>query len=162
MQEEQDIFIFPQQVVVYATFGQRLLAAIIDALVLIIPNYIVQFAMGAGSFYSDLFIYHTFSFTSMFAQLLNIVISWLYMALMESGPNCASLGKMAMGIVVTTTQGERVSFSTASVRYFSKIISSFILYVGYFMMLWDDRNQTLHDKIAKTIVTKKQPFIPGN
>jgi uncharacterized RDD family membrane protein YckC len=35
-----------------------------------------------------------------------------------------------------------------------KFISSLILLLGYFWMLWDPKKQTWHDKIAKSVVVK--------
>lgn len=67
----------------------------------------------------------------------------------------ATLGKKALGIKVTDMYGERITFAQATGRHFGKIISTVILFIGYFMMLWDDRSQTLHDKIAGTLVVEK-------
>jgi uncharacterized RDD family membrane protein YckC len=33
-------------------------------------------------------------------------------------------------------------------------VSAIILLIGYLMMLWDDRKQTLHDKMAATLVLR--------
>lgn len=55
---------------------------------------------------------------------------------------------------VVTEENDQLSFVQASIRYFSKILSALILFIGYFMMLFSDRKQTLHDKIAKTLVVK--------
>jgi uncharacterized RDD family membrane protein YckC len=88
------------------------------------------------------------------AYLVSLVISWLYYALQESGSNQATIGKKAMGLVVTTTNGERISFGQATGRHFGKYISALILFIGYLMVLWDDKKQSLHDKMADTLVIK--------
>jgi uncharacterized RDD family membrane protein YckC len=62
--------------------------------------------------------------------------------------------KRVMDIKVYTSAGSRVSFGRATARYFSSMLSFIILLIGYLMMLWDDRKQTLHDKIADTVVVK--------
>ncbi len=72
--------------------------------------------------------------------------------MLESGGRQATVGKMAMRIKVTDLYGQRISFLNATGRYFGKIISGAILLIGYFMMLWDDKNQTLHDRMAGTLV----------
>jgi uncharacterized RDD family membrane protein YckC len=59
-----------------------------------------------------------------------------------------------MDIKVITEEQGQVTFIQASIRYFSKILSALILFIGYLMMLFSDRKQTLHDKIAKTLVVK--------
>lgn len=37
---------------------------------------------------------------------------------------------------------------------FAGFISSNIFYLGYLWMLWDDKNQTWHDKVANTVVVR--------
>jgi uncharacterized RDD family membrane protein YckC len=59
-----------------------------------------------------------------------------------------------LGLKVTTTNGERISFGQATGRHFGKYISTIILFIGYLMMIWDDKKQTLHDKMANTLVVK--------
>ena len=81
-------------------------------------------------------------------------MSWLYYVFLESGMAQATLGKGAMGLKVITTDGQRISFGQASGRYFGKILSAIILLIGYLMMIWDGKKQTLHDKIANTLVVK--------
>lgn len=84
---------------------------------------------------------------------------------MESSTKQATLGKIAVGIIVTDTNNNRISFARASGRFFAKIIGApigvFTAGIGfifwYFMMLWDKRKQNLYDKIADTIVLNRQP-----
>lgn len=123
---------------VYAGFGRRLLASIIDGLIISVPNYVCQYFMGDYESYG-----------------VTIAISWLYDALQESGPAQATLGKRAMNIKVTNMSGERISFGTATGRHFGKYVSMLILFIGYLMNLWDDKRQTLHDKMAGCVVVKE-------
>ncbi len=151
---EQDISIFPEQPVVYATFGQRLGAMLLDWLVLIVPSWLIARYVGGQNIFREV-IHGEFLVTSITGQFASMILNWLYYALMESGRNQATIGKRAVGIVVTDMQGARLTFANATGRYFGKIISALIIYIGYFMMLWDDKNQTLHDKMAGTLVIKK-------
>jgi uncharacterized RDD family membrane protein YckC len=119
----------------YATFWNRFAAAFIDGLILLIPDMIVKYTVDITTYY-----------------VVALAIGWLYYAIQESGPNQATVGKKAMGIKVTNMEGEKISFATATGRHFGKYISMLIIFIGYLMMLWDDRNQTLHDKMAGTLV----------
>jgi len=87
---------------------------------------------------------------------LCFLIGWgiriVYYSLMESSSRQATIGKTAVGIRVGDENGDRISFMNAVGRTFSKIISALILLIGYIMMVFDDRNQALHDKIASTVV----------
>jgi uncharacterized RDD family membrane protein YckC len=87
--------------------------------------------------------------------LISAVLKWLYYALMESSSWQATLGKKALGLEVTDLEGHRISFGRASGRFFGKIISSMILYIGFMMAGFTDKKQALHDMMAGTLVIRK-------
>ena len=72
----------------------------------------------------------------------------------QRSPWQATLGKKAIGIQVTDLDGERISLARALGRYFAKILSGLILYVGFFMAGWTRRKQGLHDMVAGTLVVR--------
>jgi uncharacterized RDD family membrane protein YckC len=96
-------------------------------------------------------------FVGMFGRLVLIrfVINWLYYALLESSAWQATLGKKALGLEVTDLEGRRVSFARASGRFFGKILSTLILFIGFFMIGFTARKQGLHDILAGTLVMRK-------
>ena len=130
--------LFASEPIVYAGFWERFGAAFIDGIVLLIPNIFFSFALGPG-----------------IGDVLSLVTGWLYFALQESGNAQATVGKKAVGLKVVNSEGQKISFGQASGRHFGKIISTLILFVGYLMMLWDEKRQTLHDKMADTYVVKR-------
>ncbi|MEO7323335.1 MAG: RDD family protein [Dokdonella sp.] len=85
-------------------------------------------------------------------SLLLVIIDWLYFALQESSAAQATLGKRAMGIKVTDDYGRRIGFGRATGRFFGKIISGLIFYIGFMLAGWTARKQALHDMIAGTMV----------
>ena len=76
---------------------------------------------------------------------------------MESSATQGTLGKMALGIIVTDLNGNRISFRQATGRYFAKSISNLLLGIGYLMVFFTKRKQGLHDIMAKCLVTNKNP-----
>jgi uncharacterized RDD family membrane protein YckC len=90
-----------------------------------------------------------------FVAVVRFFVGWLYWAGMESSSYQATLGKMALGLKVTDMAGNRISFARATGRYFSKILSGMILFIGYMMAGFTERKQALHDMIAGTVVLKK-------
>lgn len=85
---------------------------------------------------------------------------WLYFALMESSEEGATIGKQVMGLrVVDMDDGGRIDFATASVRYWSKLVSGGLLLVGCIMAAFTARRQGLHDIIAGTLVLEFQKGI---
>jgi uncharacterized RDD family membrane protein YckC len=88
-------------------------------------------------------------------NLMWLIFNWLYYALMESSGCQATLGKMAWGLCVTDLDGRRISFGRASGRYFGKILSGLIIFIGYFMIGFTRQKQALHDMMAGTLVVNK-------
>jgi uncharacterized RDD family membrane protein YckC len=84
---------------------------------------------------------------------MNVAV-WLYFALFESGRWQATLGKKLLGLRVTGLDGDKIGFGRATGRYFGKMISQLILYVGFLMAGWTERKQALHDMIAGTLVVR--------
>jgi uncharacterized RDD family membrane protein YckC len=75
--------------------------------------------------------------------------------LMESSAKQATVGKMALGLVVTDLNGNRITFARATGRYFGKALSSLILHIGYLMAGFTPKKQALHDIIAECLVVKQ-------
>ncbi len=76
-------------------------------------------------------------------------MAWLYYASMESSSHQGTLGKMALGLIVTDTAGRRISFGRASGRFFAKMITGMVpLAIGYIMAGFTEKKQALHDMIA--------------
>jgi uncharacterized RDD family membrane protein YckC len=75
---------------------------------------------------------------------------------MESSPYQGTLGKMALGLIVTDLQGRPLSFARASGRFFGKIITGMIPFgIGYIMAGFTEKKQALHDMIAGCLVLRK-------
>ena len=135
----------------YAGFWIRVAAYLIDGLLLGVLNAIVQLlVLGDIAAFSrnasPNFTAFGFYFLAMFT------LYTLYFCGMESSVRQATLGKMAVGIKVGDSNGERISFANALGRFFAKIISALILYIGFMMAGWDSKKQALHDKLADTYV----------
>jgi uncharacterized RDD family membrane protein YckC len=88
--------------------------------------------------------------------IIGSLIQWLYWAVMESSPTQGTLGKMALGIIVTDLHGDRISFGRATGRYWAKFISTLILLIGFIMAGFTSKKQALHDMMADTLVTVKK------
>lgn len=138
MQREEQIeeSIFPVQRIVYAKFSSRLVAAIVDGVFVFLAWFMLELFFKEG-----------------YIKLgLEGLIVLLYYPLMEGGGRQATLGKISMNIRVADLRGNRISMGQAFIRHVCRVASAAILLAGYFMMLWDERRQTLHDRIASTIV----------
>lgn len=152
----------------YAGFWKRFAAFLIDSLLIGAVVGIIMMVFGVG-------IWSSMSGTDMqqmdqeganamaagmIGGLMTMILvaaaaQWLYFALMESSSKQATLGKMALGIIVTDMNGNKISFGRATGRYFGKILSGVILYIGYLMVAFTEKKQGLHDMIAGCLVVSK-------
>jgi uncharacterized RDD family membrane protein YckC len=82
------------------------------------------------------------------------VASLLYFPIMESGAGQGTVGKQALNLRVTDLQGRRLSFARALGRTFAKVLSSFLLCIGYLMVALNRRKRALHDVVAGTLVVR--------
>ena len=128
----------------YAGFWIRLLAYIIDAVVLGVITFPLIQVLNSMGIAGDS------------TNVLGIAISWMYFAVFESSEWMASPGKKVLGLIVTDDQGMRLSVGRATRRYFAKILSALLLGIGFFMIAFTARKQGLHDKIFQTLVLRVQ------
>ncbi|HLW82445.1 MAG TPA: RDD family protein [Candidatus Acidoferrales bacterium] len=152
----------------YAGFWLRLVAYIIDSLiigfVLGVVVLILVLTTGVLAFIRNLpnnpnpgLVFQSAMFMAfLFLAAAWIVAVWLYYAWMESSRFQGTLGKMALGLIVTDMQYRPVSFGRASGRFFARFITNLIpLFIGYIMAGFTAQKQALHDMIASCLVLRK-------
>ena len=91
------------------------------------------------------------------AQLLLFIFTYgiqILYSVLFLGKFGATPGKMAVGIKVVRSDGERVSYLRAFGRYFAEILSGLIFLIGYIMAAFDDEKRALHDRICDTRVVR--------
>ena len=123
----------------YAGFWLRAGAAVLDVIIVWIGFIVAVLAIAA---------------VAPPLVLVTFAGPWLYFALSESSDKQATLGKQAVGIKVTDMDGRRITFVRASGRFFGKIFSALILYIGFMMAGWTAKKQALHDLMADTLVVR--------
>jgi uncharacterized RDD family membrane protein YckC len=162
----------PQDKIRYAGFWIRFGAQVIDAIIMIIIALPVVF-ISAMIFVNN---FDSSGRAGRSAYLLIITVfaiclTWLYQAGFESSRYMATPGKLCFGIAVTDMEGNRISFSKASLRYvFKTLIPSilrsvsdwlsclaFIYCAGDALLIVTQENkQSFHDIIAGTLVVYKE------
>ena len=155
----------------YAGFWLRLLADLIDNIVLGIPYGFLAVMIFASAIPmlrdlaaqnpNPLLIASRLGSRILLFVLLNLLGTWLYWSLLESSSWQATLGKKALGLYVTDLQGSRVSFGKASGRFFAGRGISLVPSIGALYYLIDcimagltEKKQSLHDMIAGCLVQR--------
>ena len=135
----------------YAGFWIRFAAYLADALILLIPDYIITEII-RGQFnptHPD-----QEALLELYVVVITLLLWWVYCAGFNSSVLQGTPGKKLCSLKVVDNSGNRISFGKASLRYFSSILSACILIIGYLMVIWTERKQALHDMIAGTFVVK--------
>lgn len=117
-----------KEIIIYkfASFWRRLLARFIDSLIISIPS-----------------------------SFIPVIIPWLYWCLQQSGERQATVGQSAVGIMLLSLDGFKISFGQATGRFFADILNLATLFIGYLMFFFTKRKQCLHDYISGCIVVQE-------
>ncbi len=142
-----------------ASIGRRFGAVFIDGLIFSIPAFIIMFLLflpmieDAGN--SDEPAEEVGIMVSGF--LVFAIFGWPVLLIIYEGimlqVRGQTLGKMALGIKVTTAQGDNISAGQAWGRALAKtVFSNFLSVVNYLPALFSKQRTCLHDMAAKTRV----------
>jgi uncharacterized RDD family membrane protein YckC len=154
---------------VYAGLGRRLIAFVVDFILILMFDVVAAFVLGLTRGIQNLYFYlvqhapvssltpegtSAALYGSIIASygILLIVIPWVYFAGFESSRSQATPGKLLMRIVVTDLEGNKPTFARVTLRHFAKIISTLVIFLGFLMIGLTRKRQGLHDKIAGCLV----------
>jgi uncharacterized RDD family membrane protein YckC len=129
-----------------ANFGQRLVAALIDGIIVGVVGFVVGIIV-----------------RNELSGLLSLALGVAYYGWLEGSPSGQTIGKRMLGIrVYDLRQGGPIGTGRAIGRYFARILSAIPCLLGYFWMLWDPQKQTWHDKIVGSIVVPVSSYPVDN
>lgn len=150
---------FVRRASAYAGFWLRAVAYALDSLLLgLVVGFVILMPLvdrGAIAPDNPWVLFTGVSRQIIAIQLLVTMASWLYFALFESSIWQATPGKRVLRLAVTDLEGRRISFARASGRYFGKILSGSLFFVGFLIAGFTPRKQALHDLLANCLVLRR-------
>jgi uncharacterized RDD family membrane protein YckC len=126
----------------YADFSIRLVARLIDGVILGVVNWILRVLLGA-KLGADL------AYVVLGLIVVYDIGFWTWRA--------QTPGKMICGLKIIMKDGRPINFFKAVLRYIGYYISGIPLWLGYLWIIWDRKKQGFHDKIAGTYVVQINP-----
>jgi uncharacterized RDD family membrane protein YckC len=82
-----------------------------------------------------------------------VVSTWN--VIVRQGLTGQSIGKQVLGIrVIALDTGQPLGVGRNLLRYVSHFADSLLCYIGYLLPLWDERRQTIADKIVNSAVVR--------
>jgi uncharacterized RDD family membrane protein YckC len=140
----------------YAGFWIRLLAYLLDSVIISASAFVIGFCLGLVlilGLHADL---HAKPIDALF-NLIGVVIAVIYNIAFPSGGWQATPGKRICGIHIIRVSGERVSGGLAFGRWLSYFLSSLTLCIGFMMIGWNKEKKGLHDIVCGTRVIYGRP-----
>ena len=137
----------------YEPHGHRILAYLIDVLVMFIPNLVLEFAVG---FVLGLILGNSEA-TKGIIYIAYCVVGFLVIAGYEGLTHCNTVGKRTMKLAVVfddIPQGTEIPFDRAMKRGAAKWLSGAICGIGLLMAFFSQTHQALHDQLCKCQVVK--------
>jgi uncharacterized RDD family membrane protein YckC len=131
----------------YADIRSRIAAKIVDILIVLACIAPIDLVLGTTVVVHP----HGLDRHPFTSAAFCLLVWTLYESLMESSKRQATIGKRALGIIVTDLQGKRITLRQAAVRCVAQVASA-CLFIGYILAAFTRRKQTLHDLIAGTLV----------
>jgi uncharacterized RDD family membrane protein YckC len=135
-------------------FGRRFVAYLIDSIVLSVMGCSIGWGIGLVAALLARGSEDAATGLNLSVQCLNFLITAAYFVMFWATTG-QTLGKMATGIKVISTDGSSVSWGKALLRYIGYIVSSIPLALGFIWAAFDAKRQGWHDKIANTYVVRK-------
>lgn len=139
----------------YVGFWWRFIAAIIDGIIMMVFFFILSLVFGISMMGGTVDPATGMPVISPVSYLLQFGIPIVYYGVMQASAMQATVGKMAIGAIVTDVHGNRLSYGKSFLREICKIPSGLVLLIGYIMVGFTARKQGLHDIMAGTLVMKK-------
>jgi uncharacterized RDD family membrane protein YckC len=164
----------PETAVRYAGFWMRVVAWIVDMIILAIVWQIISFVFPApppppADADPDALWQYWLASLPPDKMAASTLISWAYFALQESSSAQATLGKRLLGIRVATEDGARLSLGAATIRAWPLYLNSaswifgawlgglvtLLAFVACVSVAFTSRKQGLHDKMAGALLTRR-------
>ena len=155
----------PVKAVAYGGFWLRVVAVIIDGIILAIVQGMIQVVIFGSYFRSVARVEPGMrpdeAMAALAPMMAGIGMAWLVGLVVGScyegffvAKMGATPGKMALGLKVVRPDGRPVDLGRAFGRYFAKMLSAMILFIGYIMVAFDAEKRGLHDMICDTRVVR--------
>lgn len=138
----------PQVYPAYASYGNRIVAYILDWLLLSMILFLVigGLALFIGNRSED--------FVAIMTMLCAFTLLFGYFGYFWTQQGGQTLGQKLMKIRVIRRDGQPLSLGRAIARVFGYWVNGFVFSLGWLWPLWDEQKQGWHDKIADTVVVR--------
>ncbi|MFN2154597.1 MAG: RDD family protein [Anaerolineae bacterium] len=133
-------------------FGPRLLAAMVDSLIVGFFGFMIALVVGMIGIFVGMFRPEQSSGPLEALIVGSALLFSIFYYVGFWSTDGQSVGKTLLGLKVVSTDGSQLSVGKALLRYLGYIINALLLSVGFMWAAFDRMRQGWHDKIAGTLV----------
>jgi uncharacterized RDD family membrane protein YckC len=137
--------------VTFIGFSRRTIAALIDFLFITFIGFLVSFLLGFLGLFVSMFTAEESQYLQGIIALSFLLVSVLYY-LISWTRSGSTMGQMVVGARVVGTDGAKLRWGKAILRYLGYLVSALVFALGFVWVIFDQKRQGWHDKIAKTYV----------
>jgi len=138
----------------YGTLTRRIIAAVVDALLIGLVPFLLLLSFVAlsddtkGIWIGLLWIFYEIFFVQWLLTQVYLIVSFMCFG--------GSIGKHSMGMQIEMVDGHQPTFFDGFMRFqVGYLVSGVLFGVGYLAISKDPKKQAFHDHIAGTVVVKK-------
>jgi len=143
-------------------FGRRLLASMLDAVIIFFFSMIVSTMAGVIGMVLGMYSEDVEAISSRFVVASGLLLSILYYILSWSKGGGQTVGNFTCLMRVVGTDGQPIGLGRAVLRYLGYYVSIVPLSIGFLWAAFDKRRQGWHDKIARTYVIESDDHFSPN
>ena len=132
-------------------FSRRTIAALIDFLFITFIGFLVTFLLGFLGLFIEMFTAEQSHYLQAIIVIAFLLVSVLYY-LVSWTRSGSTMGQMVVGARVVATNGAKLGWGKAILRYIGYLVSAAVFALGFVWVIFDKKRQGWHDKIAGTMV----------
>jgi len=141
---------------IYGGFWVRLCAKMVDWIICSILIAVLPLPMSDNS--NVIIVSSQFNpYMSFIKWCIPALYTTIFLANYQATP-----GKMAFSLQVIPSNQSKLTYGTALARFFTEMISAFLLFIGYLLAIFDIKKRTLHDRICQTYVVQTRQVVFPN
>jgi len=143
-------------------FGRRLLAAMLDTVIIFFASMMVSTAAGVAGLVLGMYSPDAQEISTRFVLAAGLLVSLTYYVVSWAKGDGQTIGNFTLMMRIVGTNGAPIGWGRAILRYVGFYLSIIPFSIGLLWAAFDSRRQGWHDKIARTYVIESDHHFAPN
>jgi uncharacterized RDD family membrane protein YckC len=152
-----------ERTIIVIGFGRRLLAAMLDTVVIFFASMMVATAAGVAGLVLGMYSPDAEEISTRFVLASGLLVSLTYYVVGWAKGDGQTLGNFTLMMRIVGTNGQPIGWGRAILRYIGYYVAIIPLSIGLLWAAFDSRRQGWHDKLARTyVIESDEHFAPND